>query len=263
MDLPLPHEVPEEVTKLGDVRAVFRSARGMLVIWWALGAFAVLLALALLAVVLVHLARRGLKGARFGGLKVLILIWVGLFSAAVSLFRKALQERRFRVYVCDDGLACVRDANVDTMRWDDVTAIRGTRFLTQTKNAVVSSPPGFVLSATGGRQLQFTHSIARRGELRRWIEEQTLPRMLPPTVAAFNGGTELGFGPVRVSRDGLRCGQDYLTWDLLERVELARGRLLLYDGPKLFGRFNITQIPNLHLLLALIEHASGRRPGEG
>jgi hypothetical protein len=239
MELPPPDELPEEVAKLGELRAVFRSARGVVVLCWALGVLALLLGLVVLA----------------GTIQMLIL-GIGLWSAGFGLLRKAYRSGGLRVFVCADGLAPVRGTTVEVMRWGEINAVRRVRE-TEDRGHVLSSPAQLVVVGRGGGEFVFNETVSRLGDLRRLVEGHTLKLMLAPAVEAFESGAAIGFGDVHVSPAGLHCGPDTLPWDLFEHAEVSKGRLLLYggNGRNLFGIVGVAQVPNVHVLLALAEHA--------
>jgi hypothetical protein len=253
MELPRPHELPEEVSKLGELRAVFRGKRGLVVFCWVLAALASLLALGALAIFII-----GLVKLRVWNGRLLVSLAIGLFWAAARFFRKAYQSRALRVFVCADGLARALGPAIEVLRWDDVRVIKRDR---EVKNNWLISPARLVVAGGGGQELVFNEAVSGLGELRRLTEEHKLPLMLPPTITAFAGGTILNFGAVSVSREDLHCGEDTLPWDLFERAEVAKGLLYLYGGGAndFFGRVDVARVPNVHVLLALMEYARGRR----
>jgi hypothetical protein len=102
----------------------------------------------------------------------------------------------------------------------------------------------------------FNETLSQNRYFSRLVKENTLRYMLSPALEAYNAGETIGFGYVSASPEGIHCGQETLPWDLFGRAEVSKGRLLVSsrNGKKPFGRVELAQVPNVHVLLALTEH---------
>jgi hypothetical protein len=172
------------------------------------------------------------------------------------LIRKALSARRLRIFVCTDGIAvCVQGRQTTVMRWEDVNSVERSVDV-KSQKLVISSAAQLIVKDRQRQELIFDETVSDLRQLRQMIEDHTLKFMLPPALEAFQGGASIGFGAISVGPEGIHCGRDQLPWDLLDRAEVAKGRLNLYsrNGKRLFGRVELTKVPNSHVLLALIEH---------
>jgi hypothetical protein len=247
MELTPPDELPEEVTKLGELRGMFRGSGVMMILCWVLGALTLLLGLAVLVGSIVALLH--------GFFKILI-VGLGLLSLSVGLLRKAAQSRGLRVFVCADGLARVRGATVEVMRWDEINVIKRIRDKNN-KEIVIASAVRLVVMDRRGRRFVFNETVSQLSGLRRMVEEHTLKLMLAPAIEAFESGAAIGFGDVSVSPEGIHSGRDMLPWDLFENAEVSKGWLILHKntGKGFFSRVEVTGVTNVHVLLALAEYA--------
>jgi hypothetical protein len=119
-----------------------------------------------------------------------------------------------------------------------------------------------VLEMDDGRRFEFDETLRNLKELRERVEERTLPFLLPPAREAVQGGANLGFGPLSVSRAGLHHRDATLDWPSFADVEVARGEVIVraVDAGRPFCKVALSETPNAHLLQALARELAGRRP---
>lgn len=260
MDIAPHDDLPEEVTKLGDLLAEFHGGRLVSILCWIFGVLAILLGLTCLGLSGIMLMGVFAKGGHAkGSFKSLFFGFVSL-SAGIGLIRKARLAGGLRVFVCTDGiLECVRGRQTQIMRWEDINQI--TRSVdVKSQKLVINTAAQLILEDRQGQQLIFNETVSGFRELRQMVEEHTLKFMLPPAIEAFQGGAAIGFGTVSVSPEEVCHGRKTLPWDQFDRAEISKGRLILYsrEGKRPFGRVELAKVPNAHVLLALTEHVRVR-----
>jgi hypothetical protein len=253
-----PHEdIPEEVTRLREPLAVFQGGRLVSALCWIIGALSVLLGLAGLGWFGTMLMEGPAPGANARGSGKLLFLGIVSLSAGIGLIRKARSTRGLRVFVCTDGIVMyVQGGQTTVMRWEDINIVqRGLDVNNQ--RLVISTAALLILKDRQGKDWVFNETISDLRQLREMIEEHTLKFMLSPALEALESGAVIGFGDISVGSEGIHCGRDTLPWDLLDRAEASKGRLILYsrNRKRPFGRVELTKVPNAHVLLALVERA--------
>jgi hypothetical protein len=257
MPADLSHELPEEAALLGTPTAVFRTRRSRAVLFLIGGVIAILFGIAMGSVFLSRPFLQppaGQPPADPGDLISSLVLTVVSLAGGVGLIYRARQTGALRVFIFPDGLARVERDKVDIVYWKEVRLVRGGPE-TRRNESTLSTPDQLVLEQTDGPILAFNETLVRLRELRELVEERTLPHLLPPTLQAFRAGRTLRFGIIGVSRDGLAVGDGMLAWNDVESAEVVKGMLVIrarHPGAT-WRKFPRSQVPNLHVLVALIE----------
>jgi hypothetical protein len=253
-----PHEdIPEEVTKLGGPLAVFQGGRLVTALCWIIGILALLAGLAGLGLFGFLMMEGPGQGANARGSGKLLFLGILSLSGGIGLIRKARSARGLRVFVCTEGIVMyVQDVHTTVMRWEDINSVQRTVDV-NSQRLVISTAAQLILKDRQGQEWVFNETLSDLRRLREMIEEHTLKFMLPPALEALQRGASIGFGEISVSPDGIHCGRETLPWDLFDGAEVAKGRLNLYsrNRKRLFGRVELTKVPNYHVLMALVEHS--------
>jgi hypothetical protein len=266
MEPPAP-EPAEALEGLGHPVDEFRAGTGHYVLSFLVGVIAFVLGAVALAglIALLFMGPPGKRGFGLGLVKLATLALVFMLGGMSILYR-AVSARGLRVLVFSEGLARLQGGKVETLRWEDVNAVkRVARPAGQGEGFSLRLPVELVLEDRHGRALVFNESVARLRELRRLAEQHTLPHMLPPAREALDSGATIGFGAVSAGPEGLhladRAGaSDTLAWDAYQDAEAGGGFLTVRSAGarKPFCRLPLADVPNAHVLLALAEHARYR-----
>lgn len=258
MTVPWSDGLPDELKKLGEVLSVHKT--GIALHLYIACAFLLMGGgFCAIGVGSLFVAPQG-GGDLLGWRMVLAgLLW---FAFGIVTLRKGWRKPQSQVFVFHQAMACVERGEVEIIRWEDVNCVRRV-------DGCQSDPyrvPGegvyqLFLDRRDGRQFVFNESLSRFPSFCRLVREHTLRHMLPLALQAYEMGATVGFGDVSISPEGIHYSGDMLPWDLFERAETSKGRLFLYSrhGWKPFGRVELSQVPNAHVLVALAEHAHTRR----
>lgn len=259
MTIPLSADFPEEVRSLGEPIAEFKIGGGTFLFFMTVGILGLLLGLAMLGwplLELVEIAEKG-KGvihvgrAIFGGLM--------LMSGGVVALVKAFKSRGLKVFAFASGLAQIQKISVEIMRWDEVEEVLRTHN-EQSQGLTLRSPVQLTLKAKDGRTWIFDERMSHLRELRMLVEGRTLKHLLQSAREAYDAGKTVVFGVVDIKQDGVAVGNTVFPWDIVEEATAERGRLTFAgrDQGKPLGYVDLAQVPNAHVLVALVEHARSR-----
>jgi hypothetical protein len=257
MDLARPDEVAEQVARLGEPLEEFRAGTFQVVLSLLMGVLALLLALVTVGgmIGLLFAAPRGKGGV---GVAFFKLLGVGLFllGAGVGMLRRAAGIHGLRVLVGPEGLAQVRGSTVGILRWEDVNTVKRAVNV-QNGGITVSHPVQLTLVGRQGETFEFNEGLSGLRELRERVEQHTLAHMLLPAVEAVESGATVGFGALSVSQEGLHHETSTLPWDQYEDAEVAKGLVIVraMEVRRPFCQLDVAGVPNVHVLLALAEHA--------
>jgi hypothetical protein len=253
MTAQLSDDLPEELRGLGEVLEIYRTGIALSV--YAGCAFLFMGCCFLTPWFVAAQGGNFLSGLKWGIGGIVSLIW------GARMLRNSWRKPRLHVFVFPQAMACVEKGQVEIIRWEDVNRFwRVDGSNSHPPRSIGEGVYQVILDRRDGRRFVFNESLSRFRSFSRLVKEQTLRHMLPPALQAFDSGATIGFGDVSVNAEGIHCGQDTLPWDLFDRAEIAKRRLILYsrNTKKLFGQMDLYQVPNFHVLLALAERARAR-----
>lgn len=259
MTLPLPADLPEEVRNLGEPIAEFRIGGGVFLFFVTVGILGLLLGLAMLGWPLLEVVEISEKGkgvihfgrAIFGGLL--------LMSGGAAALVKAFTSRGLKVFAFETGLAQIQKITAEIMRWDEVEEVLRTHY-EQSQGLTLRSPVQLTLKAKDGRTWIFDERVSHLRELRMLVEGRTLKHLFQSAREAYDAGKTVMFGVVNIKQDGVAVGNTMFPWDIVQEATAERGRLTFVgrDQGKALGYVDLAQVPNAHVLVALVEHARSR-----
>ena len=145
-----------------------------------------------------------------------------IFGGIAIPVRGAVLSGGTHVFACPSGLICLRE-EVEVLCWDDVATVRYEVGQNTGVQLLPGNYPLFkVRRSSDGYEFVFDNYLPRVRELGRLIEKKTLKHLPPPEQEAFDEGELLRFGPLAISRKGIRRGGDWLRWDEVKDVTLDR-----------------------------------------
>ncbi|HJS29361.1 MAG TPA: DUF6585 family protein [Anaerolineales bacterium] len=106
---------------------------------------------------------------------------------------------------------------------------------------------------THGPRLDFEDRFGRLNLLVEEIKKSYYPVKLPVYRQAVNSGRPVAFGPLQLESGGVNLGDDRIPWSEIEGVDVERGNLIFRIKSRKAARLRAFDVPDLELLLALIE----------
>jgi hypothetical protein len=253
MAVELPEHIAEQTRGLGEPVARFRSSAVQSVLYLVVGLLAVALgvgAFVFLVIGLVDPPERGFRPIRTSFLGFLLL------SAGAGMVMKWRGLRGTGVVVFDRGLAHLRGVRCEVMRWEEITAV-GRGVPPGNDQFTVRTPSRLALTSADGRAWVLTETLSGLKELRAIVEERTLPRLAAAAREALEGGKTLSFGDIGLKQEGLTYpGGGILHWELVAEAGLANGMVVVLSKVlnQPYCQVPLYQVPNAHLLLALVDY---------
>lgn len=254
-------------TELGDPDAVFRVGAGRVWAKLALAAGLVLYGVAANYLWWVH------GPARFDHLVLMVLFLPPL--TGLSLLGHLYRTRGLCVLAYPTGLLRLQRGEVESYPWAEVEEVRlkadkGTFVIVRDETGDVFAawlevePPTFqiwnaqlTVRRADGTTAKLTPAVSAYPELAVYVQRETFRALWPATLARFRAGERVEFGPFEVSRAGLRYEKTVLPWADLSDVAVSSKSLTVKRKGKWLPWVSkeLDEVPNPHVLLALIEEA--------
>jgi hypothetical protein len=128
----------------------------------------------------------------------------------------------------------------------------------------VRIPDRFVLGRDDGQRMALTEELAFVAELRAAVLRETAKHMLPRAVETLRWRGAVRFGKLEALPDSLVVGYDVLPWHAIQSVSDTGGKIRIRQRGRwlsLAGGSSY-RTPNLHVLLALIDHMVNQAEAE-
>jgi hypothetical protein len=257
--LRLPAGVPARTANFGAPIAEFRASTARVVflkvisvgaIVLGIGIFVLLLCLALLEEPSPEPTWRDAKAILRIGAFGIMLIGAGFVGR-----RSVRQTRGMRVFVCPEGIARIQGEKGEALRWDEIVTVQRVVKSSLDVGPKMTGMLQLNLTDAEGRTFAFNENLTGLREFRLLVEKHTLDRLLAGAMQSLQADGAVEFGKLRATREGLVLEAAVLPWDKYETAEVSHGELTIKekDTSRPFCKLPLEQIPNVHVLIGLIE----------
>jgi hypothetical protein len=181
----------------------------------------------------------------------IVILWISM--------RSSLQRKRFwRVYVFERGFIFTSGGQPDVFRWQEVRAIWWEE-LNRT-DEFRSTIQRYTVERSDGQRVVFDNKIHKVQELGTILCEQVAQAMWLQTLADYQAGRVILFGPLRVSQQGVSKGRKLLPWADIAEIKLSYGYVDIHQKGKLgkWAEVPVGNIPNLFLFRTLTRSVLGK-----
>lgn len=187
------------------------------------------------------------------GLAVLSVWLIFVISKRLTNLPALLPRRSWHVYIFSGGFVFTREGKLDVAHWEEIQAIwhqierrwhgrAGTDFINI-----------YTIVCADGRRIVFDDQIKDVEKLGNLLNEQIAHVMWPRTIAYYQAGQVIPFGPLGVSQQGISNGRELLPWSEIKEIKFDSEDVKVHQKGKLgsWEKVSIGEIPNLFLLKAL------------
>jgi hypothetical protein len=250
-----------DLEDLGEPLAAFKVGAIRIILFWICGLLLIAAGTGLAGLAVYWLinppGRQG-GGGQFHDLGKLGVFAVFLLGCGAGMFRAAWRSGNMRFLAFEDGLTQLGKEQIRSLRWDQVCVVLRNEN-PKSKEKFNYLQDHLAVTARDGTSLRMGPSVSRYRELRRLIEERTLPYLLAGVTEQMRNTGTVQFGSVKVDAAGIRVGMKQVPWENLARVYTGKGQLHICtrERKKPVISVALDGVPNVHVLLAL---ASGPRP---
>lgn len=195
----------------------------------------------------------------------LIIAAVAFLIGAVILWGIYTSRKKGAV-VYAGGFAYSDRKGVKAWRWDQVQEVTANIVRNYTNGIYVGTTHTYTLFDTQGEKLVINDAFKDVENFYTHLQNNSLQIRYKRLADRYNQGQEVPFGPVSISKqNGLRINKKVYPWDTIEQVTIDKG--VLSVKKKAGGWFSGASatsgtIPNLHVLLSIIDQVIGLNAGK-
>ncbi len=160
----------------------------------------------------------------------------------------------------------VRDRHgMQPWRWEEIISLTSAVTRHYTNGIYTGTTHVYTLYNQQNKRLTLNDALGKVEELAKAIEEGSFPFLYERLALQYNSGQPVTFGPVAISKNGIQVGKKVFPWTDVKEVSLNQGFLKV--SKKEGGWFSganaaASTIPNLHVLLSIINQVVGVKTGK-
>jgi len=187
-----------------------------------------------------------------------LLILIGALAALA-----AYRYWNYFAVIYEEGLLVSNWRGAFGWRWDEVSSIRSDITYRVYTGVLGHTVHRYWLVGRDAEKAVLDDSIDQVERLAGMIRLRVIPHIFARYNNAFNTGQTLVFGPIRIHRNGgIEIGKLQYPWDQLKDVTVQKGfvQFTLWSGSDGSGaspRVAVAQIPNLDVLLSILDQIPG------
>ena len=186
----------------------------------------------------------------------LLGVWAGWSAYANWNRGAALYEKGF----------VVRDRHgMQPWRWEEIVSLTSAVTRHYTNGIYTGTTHIYTLFNKQNKRLVLNDALGKVDELAKAIEEGCFPFLYERLALQYNSGQPVTFGPVAITKTGIQVGKKVYPWSEVKEVSLNQGilRISKKDGGWFSGASAAAStIPNLHVLLSIINQVVGLKTGK-
>lgn len=199
-----------------------------------------------------------------------VLPWVIGAGATLLLtllvFWQIYASSKKAAVVFENGFAFSDRKGVKAWKWEQVESVTANIVRNYTNGIYVGTSHTYSLVSSAGEKLVINDSLKDVENFYTHLQNKTLQPRYQRLADQYNQGSKVSFGPVAISKqEGLQIGKKTFPWDEIEQVAIDKGVLSVKKkGGGWFSGATATSgtIPNLHVLLSIIDQVIGLKAGK-
>jgi hypothetical protein len=198
-------------------------------------------------------------------LTVPVIIALVMLLIGLAVGRFAYENWSKGVAVYDQGLVVRDRKGIKPWRWEEIVSLKAAVTRHYIFGIYAGTTHRYSLFNHRNQRLVFGEMYARVEELAKIIQDGISPILYGRAAQKYNTGQTLVFGPVAISKSGIRIGKKVYPWSEVEQVSIQQGILKVTkkDGRRFSGASaSASVIPNLNILLSIIHQVVGLKDGE-
>jgi hypothetical protein len=166
-----------------------------------------------------------------------------LWSRAVALYEGGIASRSLR--------------GIRAWAWGDLVALYVA--VTFEAGLFPRTLHRYTIERTSGERASFDDSLEQVTELGALLGHHIVEWHYPGAAERFNAGEPVSFGEVRIDQDSILLRGAAVQWAAVEFVSVRRGYFQIHARDGTVRGLPVAAIPNLDVLLLLLDHISDVR----
>jgi hypothetical protein len=196
---------------------------------------------------------------------MLITAAITFLLASFVLWRLYANSKK-ALAVYENGFAYSDRKGVKTWKWDQINRVTANVVRHYTNGIYTGTTHTYTLFNLAGEKLVINDAFKNVENFFTHVQNNSLQLRYQRLADLYNQGKQLSFGPVVISKqNGLQIGKKSFPWDQVDRVSIDKGVLSVKkkDGGWFSGATATSgSIPNLHVLLSIINQVVGLNTGK-
>lgn len=188
------------------------------------------------------------------------------FVVAVLFLWGIYTRRKKAVVIYSNGFAYSDRKKVVAWHWDQVKDVTANVIRHYTNGIPSGTTHQYTLVHNNGDKLVINDQIKGIENVFTHVQNNTLQRRYQQLANEFNSGGPVSFGSVSIGKEtGIQIGKKVYPWDEVEEVAINKGMLSVKkkDGGWFSGASATAgTIPNLHVLLSILNQIVGLKTGQ-
>jgi hypothetical protein len=161
------------------------------------------------------------------------------------------------VALYEGGIAFRTLSSIRAWPWSDLTALYVS--VTREGGLFPRTRHRYVLEHVSGDKVAFDDRLEKVTELGALLGHQMVEQHYPLAAGHFNAGESANFGQVSVDQNGIQLKGRTVPWGGMDFVSVRRGYLQIHPRSGAAAGLPVAAIPNLDVLLLLLDHVTDVR----
>lgn len=205
-----------------------------------------------------------LSGYSSGWVLVRTILGLIMLAVAAQQFYVIIHNRDLRVIALDKGFVRVGGGKSDVVRWDEITGVyqavvdhyHRTAYVFTTHTGTTHT---YTIWTEDSTRIVLTDMLINVETLGAMIQKRATESLLPGYMDDYEGGEDISFNGLSLSKAGINSGTRTLPWDQVEGVGLNRGHVIVRQrgAQANWGVQTVAMTPNLFVFLAMVDQIVG------
>jgi len=195
-----------------------------------------------------------------------LILSVAGFGLGAWIAWRIVSNRKKAAVIFADGFAYSDRQGVQVWRWEQVEEITANVIRHYALGLYTGTRHTYTLRHTNGDTLVLKESLQEIESFYQQLENSTLKRRYQQLADSYNHGNPLAFGPIRIGKQlGIQMGTKNYPWEEIGEVMIDKGVLSIKKkngGWHSKATTPAGEIPNLHILLSIINQIVGLKAGK-
>ena len=195
-----------------------------------------------------------------------MIVSVVCFGIGAVIVWRMVMHRKIAAVIYTNGFAYSDRKGVQVWHWDQVEEITANVVRHYAFGLQTGTSQTYTLRQSSGKRLVLNESLQDIEAFYQHLENNTLKRRYQHMAQSYNHGNTVTFGPVRIGKQlGIEVGNKNYPWEEIGEVVIDKGILSIKKkngGWLSKANTPAGDIPNLHILLSIINQIVGLKAGE-
>lgn len=184
-------------------------------------------------------------------------VMIGLTMLVIGLLTLLSTYRNWKLAagIFRDVFALSDNKGLHHFRWLDVSTMTSAVTKHYRNGIYTGTTHIYTIVDRQGKKAILKDSLPKVEEIAKAIEDGIFPHLYKAAAEKYNAGESIGFGPITLSKVGIKIGKNSYAWDIVGKITVEKGyiKAAQKDGGWFSGAsIPVASIPNFSVLLAVL-----------